>query len=281
MPAISPSPVEPVETGQQVNGVLIALQQDLAPEGFCWDGGNFWTAHEPGWEMDSPGDLRPGGEDFQAYIFKHANDNNKTAIEMYIVSHHYNVIGIEFINGELWTSSWINENLGRIYQLVIRGESLVVVKSWDTELCCDGLAWDGLFLWGNMGNEIGIVKFDVSNGLREIERYPPPRGLKTEQEFVHAKGLAWDGRNLWSCYKHTSPVIIKHNMDEDLSVAAGYPYEHQLLNFHPGDLAIVDGIPYTSSSDPGTGTLRGGRIVKHKPDEVLSVDEIYYYNRYK
>ena len=90
---------------EPVAGVAMAQTQDLAPEGFTWDGTNFWTAHEPGWEMDDPADQKPGGQNFQIYLFKHANDQNKTAMEMYTVPHHYNVIGLTVVNGDLYSSS--------------------------------------------------------------------------------------------------------------------------------------------------------------------------------
>lgn len=261
------------------SAVPIAQEQDLAPEGFAWDGENFWTAHEPGWEVDD--EIKPGHEDFQAYILKHANDDDKTAVKMYTVPHHYNVIGMTFINGDLWTSSWINSNLGRIYHFRIEDNKLVESGSWDTEISCDGLAWDGSYLWCNMGGEIGLVKFDINSGLEEIRRYGVPNGLEALEGEISPKGLAWDGAYLWSAYKHTDPVIIKHRMDEELSILAGYQYDNELLNFHPGDLAFKDGVLYTSSSDPGTGDMRGGRIVKHKMDDQLSIDQIFFYNSWK
>lgn len=256
--------------------VPVVVNEHLNPQALSWDGKNFWTAHEPGWEMAD--EIKPGHSDYKALIFKHADDKNKTIIEMYEAPHNFNVIGLVFINNELWTSSWINEQLGRIYRFKLENDTLKETGAWDTEVSCHGLAWDGSSLWCNMGPR-GIVKFNITDDIKEVKRYIPSSELKPAfGGEVNAKGIAWDGKNLWTAYKNTAPVVIKHNMDENLSVAESYSYDHPDLWGFPGNITFVNDIFYSSSSDPGTGDFRGGRIVKHKMDESLSVDEIYFYN---
>lgn len=256
--------------------IPIVISEHLNPQALSWDGKNFWTAHEPGWKIED--EIKPGHPDYKALIFKHANDKNKTIIEMYEAPHNFNVIDLVLINDELWTSSWINEQLGRIYRFKIENGILKETGAWDTEISCHGLVWDDSYLWCNMGPR-GIVKLNISNGVEEINRYAPSPKLKpTLDGEVHAKGIAWDGKNLWTAYKNTVPVIVKHNMDENLSVAESYSYDHPYLWKFPGSIVFIKDTLYSSSSDPGTGDFRGGRIVKHKMDENLSVDEIYFYN---
>ena len=225
--------------------------------------------------------MKPGHPDYKALIFKHANDQDKSIIEKYESPHNYNVIGLAFINGEMWSSSWINEKLGRIYKFKIENNTLKIINSWDTELCCHGIAWDGSVLWCNMGPK-GIVEFNITDGLNVIKQYDPSSRLTpTVDGNVHAKGIAWDGKNIWSAYKFTEPVIVKHDMDGNLSVIAGYSYDYESIDTiaeFPGNIAFVNGIMYTASSDPGTGDYRGGRIVRHKMDESLAVDVIFFYN---
>ncbi|MFH1536939.1 MAG: hypothetical protein ABID45_03065 [Patescibacteria group bacterium] len=260
--------------------VPLAQEQDLGPEALAWDGKNFWTTHEPGWEMED--EVKPGHPDFQAYLFKHAKDSKKTAVEMYAFPHNYNVIGMVWINDELWTSTWIHEQLGRIYKYRIENNSLAEIEQYDTQLSCDGLTWDGNYLWCNMGSWAGIWKFDISDGLKEIHVYSiPPEIEFLKGDGAHPKGIAWDGNNIWTAYKFTKPVIVKHNMDEELSLAEEYDYQDELLNHYPGGIDFANGVLYSTSSDPGTLDLRGGRIVEHNMDENLSINEIYFYNDWK
>lgn len=275
-----------IKTGNNIQEDLfsensLANQQDLAPEGFTYDGENFWTTHEPGWEIED--EIKPGNLKFQAYLFKHSNNKDKSIIESYAFPHNYNVIGMVFINGELWTSSWINSNLGRIYRYKIENKQLIETGSWDTTISCDGLIWDGSFLWCNMGSWEGIRKYDITNGLNLVKKYELPPEIKAlEGEGVNPKGIAWDGKNIWTAYKETEPIIVKHNMDDKLSFAEGYSYSNEKLNYHPGGIVFVDRVLYSSSSDPGTLDLRGGRIVKHKiENNTLLIDKIWYYNTYK
>ena len=263
---------------ERPSGVPLVREQHLNPQALAWDGKSFWTAHEPGWEMED--DVKPGHASYQAYLVKHADDENMTAVAAYAFPHHYNVIGMAWVGGQVWTSSWINRSLGRIYRFQIDNGSLVENGAWDTKLSCDGLAWDGTHLWCNMGGSEGIWKFDVSRGLRPAKVYPVVRGILFMREGgTHPKGIAWDGRNIWTAYKYSDPAIVKHNMDENLSVVAGFRYRHPLLSEFPGDIAFADGALYSSSSDLGTGGFRGGRIARHRPED-LSVDSIHFYNDY-
>lgn len=157
---------------QQVSSTSLIITEHLNPQALTWDGRNFWTAHEPGWEMED--EIKPGHSKYKALIFKHANDQNKTIIGMYESPHNYNIIGLEFINGELWSSSWINRDLGRIYKFKIENNTLQIIGSWDTDVSCHG--------------------------------------------------IVWDGKNIWSAYKLTEPVIVKHKMDENISVAEIFFY---------------------------------------------------------
>lgn len=92
----------------------------------------------------------------------------------------------------------------------------------------------------------------------EIESaYSPPEGS------YGISGLAWDGKNLWSCNEQTGK-IYKHNMDDVLSVQSEYN--------SPG------GSPYGLAWD-GTNLWScdwaTNKIYKHKMDTNLSVSAEY------
>lgn len=107
---------------------------------------------------------------------------------------------LTWIDGKLWVSTGQQTRTsgeGSFFHELEKGKNgrWKLVKTYKAPGSrCQGLAWDGMYLWSYDVFEEAFFKHKMDDELTIVEKYSEING----ERLMYFSGLAWDGQNLWT-----------------------------------------------------------------------------------